>query len=268
VARLASKGLLGDMIINLTVGSADARPLANGDWVRSQETEGLTEVVESVQDAIGEVRALVVHTDERVRTVLNDGLSRDLSRLARSSADVVEKVQKGDGLIHQLVYDPRTARDFARILDGGQQAAADLDVALKRVDRLMAAVEKGQGSAHALLYRDDLGQALGEARRAARELGDVAAAVRTGDGLAHSAIYEKDRTELLANLARLSRALGQVADEVSEGKGTIGALLKDPSVYEDLKTILGNVQRSRVLRELIRYTIKQNGLGAPKPASR
>jgi phospholipid/cholesterol/gamma-HCH transport system substrate-binding protein len=51
-----------------------------------------------------------------------------------------------------------------------------------------------------------------------------------------------------------------VSDEVSQGKGTVGALLKDPTVYQDLKLLVGNVRRSRMLRALVRYTIAHDGL--------
>jgi phospholipid/cholesterol/gamma-HCH transport system substrate-binding protein len=57
--------------------------------------------------------------------------------------------------------------------------------------------------------------------------------------------------------------LRRLGDDVEQGKGTVGALLKDPSVYEDLKTILGNIERNRLLKSLIRYTIKKEGLNAP-----
>ena len=42
------------------------------------------------------------------------------------------------------------------------------------------------------------------------------------------------------------------------GRGTIGGLLVDPSIYEDVKTLVGNVERNQVLRALVRYSIKQN----------
>jgi phospholipid/cholesterol/gamma-HCH transport system substrate-binding protein len=45
---------------------------------------------------------------------------------------------------------------------------------------------------------------------------------------------------------------------VRAGKGTVGALLVDPSVYEDLKMVLGNVERNRALRALVRYSIKKD----------
>jgi phospholipid/cholesterol/gamma-HCH transport system substrate-binding protein len=58
------------------------------------------------------------------------------------------------------------------------------------------------------------------------------------------------------------------------GRGTIGALLVDPTVYEDVKSLVGNVERNQVLRALVRYSIKQNEdkphaevkAGTPAPA--
>jgi phospholipid/cholesterol/gamma-HCH transport system substrate-binding protein len=52
---------------------------------------------------------------------------------------------------------------------------------------------------------------------------------------------------------------------VREGKGTIGALLVDPTVYEDIKAAIGNVSRNEVLRAFVRYSIKadEQKKGAP-----
>jgi phospholipase C len=48
------------------------------------------------------------------------------------------------------------------------------------------------------------------------------------------------------------------------------AVINDPTVYEDIKEILGNVKRNRVLRELVRYSISNNEnldtVGKPQPA--
>jgi hypothetical protein len=45
-----------------------------------------------------------------------------------------------------------------------------------------------------------------------------------------------------------------------QGKGTVGGLLKDPSIYEDLKLTLGKVQRNVLLKALIRAAIRGDGL--------
>jgi phospholipid/cholesterol/gamma-HCH transport system substrate-binding protein len=57
------------------------------------------------------------------------------------------------------------------------------------------------------------------------------------------------------NLGVMSDDLRQIVADLRAGKGTVGALLVDPSVYEDLKRVLGDVQRNDVLRALVRYSI-------------
>jgi phospholipid/cholesterol/gamma-HCH transport system substrate-binding protein len=56
----------------------------------------------------------------------------------------------------------------------------------------------------------------------------------------------------------MSTDLRTILDGLREGKGTLGALLVDPSVYEDMKMLLGNVQRNQALRALVRYSIKRD----------
>jgi phospholipid/cholesterol/gamma-HCH transport system substrate-binding protein len=83
--------------------------------------------------------------------------------------------------------------------------------------------------------------------------------VREGNGPAKSLLYGDDRSqELMGNLNAMSRDLRQIVANVKAGKGTVGALLVDPSVYEDIKLVLGNVDRNKALRALVRYSIKQD----------
>jgi len=70
-----------------------------------------------------------------------------------------------------------------------------------------------------------------------------------GDGGLRLAI--QDLRAALANLK-------QITEKINEGEGTIGALVADPTVYEQLVSILEGAQRSSILRFLIR------GLGQGK----
>ena len=42
---------------------------------------------------------------------------------------------------------------------------------------------------------------------------------------------------------------------MANGEGTLGGLISDPTVYEDLRQVLGNVKRNRVLRALVRFSV-------------
>ena len=60
----------------------------------------------------------------------------------------------------------------------------------------------------------------------------------------------------MGNVNGMSDDLRQIVANMKAGKGTIGALLVDPSIYEDIKSVVGNVERNQVLRALVRYSIK------------
>ena len=64
-------------------------------------------------------------------------------------------------------------------------------------------------------------------------------------------------------MTTITADLRDIVRDMKQGKGTIGALLVDPSIYEDMKRVLGNVERNSVLRALVRYSIKQDQ-GQPK----
>lgn len=260
VARLSSKGLLGDMLINISVGSPSVASLHNGDTLPSQESEGLTELVESVQDGIGEVRKLVGHADRRLQVVLSDEVAQDFKRAVHSSANLIEGIERGDGLLHGVIYDPRLARSGAALLGEAQQSAQRLNQVLGRVDELLAAVQSGQGTLHGLIYRDDGGKLLTQAQAAVAQLEAVLAEVRDGRGTLHSLVYDRAQGNLVADLGATARILRTLAEETEQGKGTVGALLRDPTIYQDLKVILGSVKRNTLLRALVRSTIQSEGL--------
>jgi phospholipid/cholesterol/gamma-HCH transport system substrate-binding protein len=57
----------------------------------------------------------------------------------------------------------------------------------------------------------------------------------------------------------MSEDLRVITGKIRAGEGTLGALVVDPSVYDDLRTVLGNVKRNKVLQELVRITVSNKG---------
>ncbi len=56
--------------------------------------------------------------------------------------------------------------------------------------------------------------------------------------------------------------LRAVTDRLKQGEGTVGALLEDPTVYENLVQFLEGSRRSFLLRTLIRSTIESGAAAA------
>ncbi|MBI2608359.1 MAG: MCE family protein [Deltaproteobacteria bacterium] len=126
---------------------------------------------------------------------------------------------------------------------------------LSKVDNIVTFIdEKLQktGSGHKIL--DNLATL-------SENMATVSQEIKEGKGLLHSLIFDEEiKTNFQKTsreLAGLSEQLNQMSWKINKGKGTIGALVNDPTVYEDLKTILSGASRSKTFKYLIRYSIKK-----------
>ncbi|RYZ33872.1 MAG: MCE family protein, partial [Myxococcaceae bacterium] len=57
------------------------------------------------------------------------------------------------------------------------------------------------------------------------------------------------------DLGSAAADIKQITATVAKGDGTLGALVSDPTVYDDLREVLGNVKRNRILRALVRFSV-------------
>lgn len=84
-----------------------------------------------------------------------------------------------------------------------------------------------------------------------------------GEGLVHDVIYDKrsgksleQLNAILTNLQGMSHNLNRITGKINNGKGTLGAIVNDDSLYQDVKTLMGKANRNRLIRSVIQYTIK------------
>ena len=119
-------------------------------------------------------------------------------------------------------------------------------------------MRRGDGTAHALIYGAEGRDALANVSRATGEVATILGDIREGDGTVHDLIYEDTADELLANLTRASDDVAHITGEIRAGRGTIGGLLVDPSIYEDVKRLVGDLERNDILRALVRYSIRRD----------
>jgi phospholipid/cholesterol/gamma-HCH transport system substrate-binding protein len=54
------------------------------------------------------------------------------------------------------------------------------------------------------------------------------------------------------------RNLAGILEKVNNGTGTLGALVNDPGLYDDAKALMGGANQNRILRNLVRQTIKES----------
>jgi phospholipid/cholesterol/gamma-HCH transport system substrate-binding protein len=69
-----------------------------------------------------------------------------------------------------------------------------------------------------------------------------------------------DQLKADLNDGKLGKAMGHlegILRKVDEGEGSVGALINDPALYNDIKLLVGGVNRNRIVRNLVRQTIKE-----------
>jgi phospholipid/cholesterol/gamma-HCH transport system substrate-binding protein len=259
-AFIDSAGLLGDKVLNISMGSPEAPRLEDGDTLETGTTVTFEAISKNLDEALQRVASITKSLDEIVQDEGTAKLPQDLSRITGSLANILSTVESGPGVAHRLIYDPKYAEQVEGILADTRTLARRASGAVASVEAVVAEVERGQGTLHDLIYGQNGKQAVEQLAGAAREIHDVVRAVREGDGVLHTLVYAQDQGNFLRDLNELSATLNRVVQDVDKGRGTVGGLLRDPTVYEDLKSVLGNVKRNVLLKALIRFTMEEQGL--------
>ncbi len=146
---------------------------------------------------------------------------------------LLHATDKGDGLAHALFYDRKTADELQRIEGNLTRLSQHVDESVQHINTVLGSID-GDGR-----------NVLNNVSRAAKSIGDTADSVQ--------------KSKIVANLDHASGDLAQMAAYMKTGQGTMGSLIMDPTVYEQLVQVLGGVGRSRVLRALVRYAISRDG---------
>jgi phospholipid/cholesterol/gamma-HCH transport system substrate-binding protein len=286
VARIETQGLLGDKIVEITVGTAEAPPVQGGETLASRDPFDINQVIGESAKTVKNIAALADSLRETAETLNQSKIIADASatvgsarRLTDKIGRIVDQVEAGKGWAHVLLYEEPVAlqrlnalvTSTGRLVDRierGEGAAGVLTsdqstASAKRVvaamDRLSRVVEQpseGDGLLPALLFDPKYRKVLDELQVVARNLRDVSDRIAGGRGTLGSLVKDEPEEGGIRQASRDFQAamanLKSITEKIDEGEGTIGALIADPSIYDRLVNILDGAQRSRLLRGLLR----------------
>lgn len=184
----------------------------------------------------------------------------DMKTGMKSLSGILESVDKQEGYIGKLLSDPAESAKISRMLSNLERTTANLDRLIGGLNVAVNRVNHGPGLVHDLVYGSGPTETVAKFGDAAGEVSLALKGIREGNGMIHTLMYggSGPQQDAVSNLNAMSADLRKVVADLRAGRGTLGALLVDPSVYEDLKMLLGNVQRNQVLRALVRYSIRQD----------
>ena len=272
VARIETQGLLGDKIVEISVGTVATPPLGPGEALAAQDPTEIARVISEGAETAREVGALVASLRRTADSLDRSGLVDKLGRAA-------DQLERGPGWAHALLYEePVALRRLNQLIattqglldrvgegqgaagvllsPAGTASAKRFVAAMDRLGRLVDRPGLEDGALMALLTDPKYKATLEDLRAVAKSLREVSDRVAGGRGvlgaLAADAPDDGGVRAALQDLRAAVASLRAVSERLNAGEGTLGSLLADPTVYERLVTILDGAQRSFLLRTLIK----------------
>jgi phospholipid/cholesterol/gamma-HCH transport system substrate-binding protein len=286
VARIETQGLLGDKIVEISVGTASAPPVRPGEVIASRDPADLGQVVSQGAQTVKDVAALAATLRETAEGLKQSRLIDEASatmanarKVTDQIARIVNEVEHGKGWANALVYqEPVALRQLNGLITSTQRlidrvergegaagvltseqstaAARRLVAAMDRLGQMVQQPGDDAGILPALLLDPRYRVVLEDLRVMARNFREVSDRLAGGKGTLGALVKDEPgeagirqaSQDLQAALANLR----EITEKVNDGEGTLGALIADPTVYERLVTILDGASRSRLLRGLLR----------------
>jgi phospholipid/cholesterol/gamma-HCH transport system substrate-binding protein len=224
VATIRTEGLLGDKYIEILKGTTSL-------------PEKIPDVVRIKSYTPPELEKLLGQSEELVNNITS--ISQNLDELVKafSKEENIQNISKS------LASLRRTLEGVEAEQKSSQITLSKIDSAVTALNILLAEVKTGNGILNALVYdknlRAKLDQAISNVDSAAQEIG--------GDsGIA---------AELKATLSNFR----EISEKLNGGEGTLGALINDPTLYDEVKGLVGESQRSKFVRTTVRYLIENKG---------
>jgi phospholipid/cholesterol/gamma-HCH transport system substrate-binding protein len=232
LARISSQGLLGDKIVEISAGTTAAPLVETGGEIKTAEAPDLDRMLRQAEAVLDDARRVA----DRLAVVVDQVAdARTMTAIRQSLLHLhalLHEADKGGGLVHALFYDRRTADELDRVLAGVDRLVQHVDRGVQRIDSVLDATD------------DNGRQLLNHLSRAAEDVGTTARRI--------------GQSPALANLERATGDVAEMTAAMRRGQGTLGALLVDPTIYDQLVSVLGGIGRSRILRALVRYAISRD----------
>ena len=222
VARVGGRGVLGDKAIDISLGTSEGDPIPIGGAIPSGSSGDLTSLLKSG----GALMDNLVASSENVRKLTDafadPEVAKNLTGSLSSVRSILQGIEKGNGALHALIYDPRGAAETHRLLVKLADVSTQAEKALEQVSMVLEGARTGEGALHALLYDPKAAKTVGALGDAAGELAVILHDARTSEnGAVHQLVYG-DARNLFANLGAMSEDLRVITGKIRAGEGTLG----------------------------------------------
>jgi len=188
VVTIANKGLLGDKMVVIKVGSPDKSELPNGSTLRTEPGLDLSAMTDRISAITVKAETVMSNLEKTTNTFADPTFAKTSAATVKSLSHILKSSTRETGTSPGCSgIRPRRIGCHSR--REHEARAAELDQTLASANAVMGRVQQGPGFAHDVLYGEGPSNAIAEIGRASGELAQTLEGVRKGNGLAHSIIF-------------------------------------------------------------------------------
>jgi phospholipid/cholesterol/gamma-HCH transport system substrate-binding protein len=141
------------------------------------------------------------------------------------------EAQNGDAL------KTRETPEIQDVVRASQGTLQNVDILVRRLDRIVSAIERGEGSIGKVIYDPTLYNRL---NTTVNEFQDIVSEISAGRGSIGKLI---NSDELYNKLNDSVDKINKLTDEIDQGTGTVGKLIKDPSLYNNANETIAKANK-------------------------
>ncbi len=195
--------MLGGYYLLLEEGKGEVLPLRETLFVGKKPTDWMSEVSEIAHNLNEAV------SGNELRTIVTN-----LAAASASIRELSERLERGEGTLGKLMSPDTKLYD-------------NLDATVANAKEISDCLRQGQGLLGRLLAAND---------PLAGELESSLAAFR-------KACESFDASETFASANKLLASLNEVADKLKAGEGTLGKLVADPALYDEINGLIKDIRQ-------------------------
>lgn len=273
-ARLKKLGLLtGDSYIDVSAGTPKFDVLEPGSVIPAQRGTDVEALITSGEDLVENLVQISFSLKNVLQRVdRGEGLIGEMTTAPETKQRITDTLlttlnktnaalahmESGKGVAGKLIYDDKYAEELTSSLAGAARSMQTLTA------RIQQNYESGEGLVPALMNDPEgkrrVFELIENLRVSSDNLSKFTATLQTGEGLVPRLLNDKAYgDEALNEFSALVRQLNQVVTKLNSGDGTAGKLISDPSLYESINDVLIGINESKLLRWLIRSR-QQSGI--------
>lgn len=255
-----TQGLLGDRFVSLTPGSTEQSAPA-GSQLGSAEIADFGQIMVRAQAAVDNTSQITERINQSLKG-LSPSTFEDIASASKSIAELALAIRKENGFAHRLIYSEAEGKKLMNSL-----TSASGDVA-----GLINELRNGKGFLHALIYSESGDKTVDEIYKTSQHVSDASENLalllkqaREGSGLLHDLVYTPVEAgavarrieQILISFAKTAENVKGASEALAHGTGTLGALLVDPKLYDNLVEVTDGAKRSFLLRQALRSSLNQ-----------